>query len=176
MDDDTSGTRRTQLRLDGNQSGSVFSINISPGGVPKRRHTGATVTLNGLQNDDHDDKKHHGGPDRAVVLYALERIRALQHEGHPIDIGAVGENVTVDGLDWDTVIPGIRLRIGAQVILELTSFTAPCKTIRRSFIGEKFSRISQAIHPGWSRVCARVISEGEIRVGDTVEVVAPPGR
>src|SRR4051812_1636717 len=101
--------------LDRNRTGAVLSINISGGGVPKRRVTDAIVSKNGLQNDAHDDKKHHGGLDRAVVLYALERIRGLQTEGHPVDIGTAGENLTVEGLDWDLVAPGIRIRVGAEV-------------------------------------------------------------
>jgi MOSC domain-containing protein YiiM len=162
--------------LDDNQTGVVVSINISPGGVPKRRVTGATVFRNGLQNDDHDDKKHHGGPERAVCVYALDRIRALQDEGHPIDIGTAGENLTVDGLDWERVTPGIHLRVGSRVLLEVSSFTSPCKTIRASFVDGKFSRISQVVHPGWSRVYSRVISEGEIHVGDAVELLPAQSR
>ena len=107
-------------------------------------------------------------------MYALERIRALQSEGHPIDVGTVGENVTVEGIDWGLVAPGARLRLGDEVVLEVTSFTSPCKTIRDSFIDGKFVRISQKLHPGWSRVYTRVLSEGEIRFGDAVELTPPP--
>jgi MOSC domain-containing protein YiiM len=106
-------------------------------------------------------------------VYSLERIRALQAEGHPIDVGTAGENVTLEGIDWNLVIPGARLRLGEEVLLEVAAFTSPCKTIRESFIDGKFSRISQQIHPGWSRVYTRVLSEGGIRCGDPVEVTLP---
>ncbi len=69
-------------------------------------------------------------------------------------------------------MPGVRLRVGAKVVLEVTSFTSPCKTIRRSFLDGRFVRISQKLHPGWSRVYARVISEGDINLGDRVEILA----
>ncbi len=115
---------------------------------------------------------HHGGPERAVCLYSLERIRSLQAEGHPIDAGTAGENVTVKGIDWDTVGPGTRVRLGQEVLLEIVSFTDPCKTIRASFIDGRFVRIAQKLHPGWSRVYARVLSEGRIHVGDPVGVAA----
>jgi MOSC domain-containing protein YiiM len=131
------------------------------------------VSLLGLVNDDHDDKKHHGGPERAVCVYSLERIRALQAEGHPIDIGTAGENVTVEGIDWELVVPGARFRLGDEVLLEVASFTSPCKTIRESFIEGRFVRISQKLHPGWSRVYTRVLSEGAIRYGDAVELTPP---
>lgn len=124
--------------------------------------------------DAHNDTKSHGGPERAVCVYAIERIRALQAEGHPIDVGTAGENVTVEGIDWDLVVPGSRIRLGNEVILEVASFTTPCKTIRDSFTEGRFIRISQKLHPGWSRVYTRVLSEGEIRSGDTVELSPPP--
>src|SRR5258706_16483598 len=151
-------------------TGSVAAINISNGGVPKRRVNGAQVSRLGLENDTQDDKKHHGGPDRAVCLYSLERIRALQTEGHPIDIGTAGENVTVEGIDWEQIVPGVTIKIGDQVLLEVASLTNPCKTIRASFIAGEFIRIAQKLHPGWSRVYARVLREGQIRFGDPVGV------
>ncbi len=119
--------------------------------------------------------EHHGGSERAVCVYSLERIHSLQAEGHPIDAGTAGENVTVEGIDWDLVVPGARLLLGEGVTLEVASFTSPCKTIRESFIGGRFARISQKLHPGWSRVYTRVLSEGEIRCGDSVAVTPPPG-
>lgn len=155
------------------QIGVVVSVNISNGGVPKKRTSGAQVSLLGIVNDAQDDKKHHGGPERALCVYSLERIHALQAEGHPIDVGTVGENITVEGLDWDLVVPGVRLRIGDEVLLEVASFTNPCKTIKGSFIDGKFVRIAQKLHPGWSRVYARVISEGTIHFGDPIELTRP---
>ena len=106
-------------------------------------------------------------------MYSLERIRALQSEGHPIDVGTAGENVTVEGIDWDLVVPGARISLGDEVLLEVTDYTSPCKTIRESFIDGRFVRISQKLYPGWSRVYTRVLSEGEISSGDSV-AVSPP--
>ena len=124
-----------------------------------------------LLGDAQNDKKHHGGSEQAVCIYALERIHALQQEGHPIDVGTAGENVTVEGIDWDLVVPGGRIKLGDEVLLEVASFTSPCKTIKGSFIDGKFVRISRKLHPGWSRVYARVLTEGEIRFGDHVKVI-----
>jgi MOSC domain-containing protein YiiM len=156
------------------QTGILASINISGGGVPKRRVTVAEVSRLGLLMDAQNDTKHHGGPERAVCVYSLERIRALQAEGHPIDVGTAGENVTLEGIDWDFVVPGTRLRLGEAVILEVVSFTSPCKTIGESFIEGEFVRISQKLNPGWSRVHTRVLSEGVIRAGDSVELTPAP--
>jgi len=157
--------------LDHNRIGVVASINRSGGGVPKRRVSDAKVSRLGLLGDTQDDKINHGGTERAVCVYSLERIRALQQEGHPIDVGTAGENITLEGIDWDLVVPGVRVRLGDEVVLEVASFTTPCKTIKASFIDERFVRISQKLHPGWSRVYARVLIEGEIHFGDHVEVI-----
>jgi MOSC domain-containing protein YiiM len=156
------------------RTGSVASINVSNGGVPKSRVAGARVSLLGLETDRHNNRKYHGGPDRAVSLYSLETIQALQREGHPIDIGTAGENITVRGLDWELVVPGATMKVGEEVLLEIASFTTPCKTIRDSFIDGYFVRISHKLHPGWSRVYARVMREGEIHLGDPVQVTPAP--
>lgn len=146
-------------------------LNVSAGGVPKRPVPAAAVTESGLAGDAHSDGLHHGGPDRALSLYSLELLDALRAEGHPIAPGATGENVTVAGVDWPTMIPGVRISLGEAVVAEITSFAAPCKTIRKSFVDEHFARISARVHPGWSRVYARVLREGTLRVGDVVRVL-----
>jgi MOSC domain-containing protein YiiM len=149
----------------------IFQINVSGGGVPKLavRHT--EVTPLGLVGDRQANTDVHGGPERAVSLYSLERILALQAEGHPIFPGSAGENVTISGLDWEQVSPGRRLRLGAQVLVELTKYTTPCNTIVDSFREDYYGRIAQSQHPGWSRLYARVLQAGVIKVGDPVELV-----
>jgi len=160
--------------LDKHRTGLIHSINLSTGGVPKRRVNGARVSLSGLVGDAQNDKKHHGGPERAVCVYCVEVIRSLQAEGHPIDVGTAGENVTLEGIDWALAVPGAQLRLGDEVLLEIASFTNPCKTIKGSFIDGKFIRIAERLYPGWSRVYARVLREGEIHFGDPVEVIPAP--
>jgi MOSC domain-containing protein YiiM len=150
--------------------GLVVAVNVSDGGVPKRPVGRAMVRPTGVAGDRQDDTRHHGGPDRAVCLYSLELIDALSREGHPIAPGFAGENLTVSGLDWSLVVPGIRLVI-VNILLEVTSYTMPCKTIRGSFLDGRFTRISQLVNPGWSRVYARVLASGEVGVGDTITVI-----
>ena len=149
----------------------IFQINASNGGVPKLAVPRAEITADGITTDRQANLKHHGGPDRALCLYSLERILDLQAEGHPVFPGAAGENLTLSGLDWEAAQPGLTLRLGEDVIVELVSFTAPCGTIKSYFAGEKPGRISQETHPGWSRLYARVIHPGSIVVADLVEVV-----
>ena len=150
-------------------SGRVFSINCSEGGVPKLAVPEALITTFGVFGDSQRNRKYHGGPDRAVCLFSLERIRALQNEGHPIGPGTTGENLTLTGLDWELVVPRTVLEVG-EAIIEVTDYTKPCRTIRESFTGQKFVRMSQKRHPGWSRVYARVLREGMVRTGDPVNL------
>jgi MOSC domain-containing protein YiiM len=150
-------------------SGRVEAINVSRGGVPKQSVFEAHITEQGVDGDHQNDPYHHGGVNRAVVLFSLDVIRALQREGHPITSGATGENLTVSGVDWHTVVPGARLTIG-EVELHVTKYAVPCRNIRASFLGDDFTRILQDRHPGWSRVCARVVRGGIVRPGDSVFV------
>jgi MOSC domain-containing protein YiiM len=155
--------------------GRVHRINVNPsGGVPKQRVPAVRLLAGGVEGDRQRNLKHHGGPDRAVSLFALERIQALSAEGHPIGPGTAGENLTVEGLDWEAVRPGERLAVG-EAVLEVTSFAAPCTTIRDSFQGREFTRISEKVHPGWSRVYARVLREGLVREGDVIERLSQAG-
>jgi MOSC domain-containing protein YiiM len=154
--------------------GRVESINISDGGVPKVPRPDCEIAVGGLAGDRQRNLAVHGGPDRAVVLYSLERIRALQEEGHPIGPGTIGENLTVSGLDWDLAQPGTRVEVG-PVRLELTRHAAPCQNIGGSFQEGRFDRVSEKVHPGWSRVCARVLVEGRVKVGDPVRLLPPAG-
>jgi MOSC domain-containing protein YiiM len=151
----------------------IFSLNRSQGGVPKLPVREAAITVEGLEGDWQEDRKYHGGPMRALCLYSLEQILALQAEGHPIFPGSTGENVTIAGLDWASLTPGTRLLLG-EVEIELTSYASPCATIQGSFKDRRYSRISQKAHPGTSRLYARVLREGTVRVGDSVEVVTQP--
>jgi MOSC domain-containing protein YiiM len=79
--------------------------------------------------------------------------------------------VTVEGLDWSTVQPGTRVRLGDVVVVEVTRYTSPCFHIKAAFKDGEFARVSQTRHPGWSRVYARVVASGTIHRGDAVRVV-----
>lgn len=152
--------------------GRVYQINVSRGGVPKLPIPSALVTTDGLAGDWHNDIRSHGGPERAVCLYTIEQIQRLAAEGHSVYPGATGENVTLEGIPLDMLAPGARLTIGAETRLVITSFTTPCQTVADAFNTGDFTRISHKLHPGESRVYARVEQEGEIRVGDAVVVWA----
>jgi MOSC domain-containing protein YiiM len=154
--------------------GRIVQVSVSNGGVPKTAVPGARITEDGVEGDRQRDREHHGGPDRAVCLFSMERIRDLQAEGHKIAPGAVGENLTLEGVDWDAVQPNSRILLGDEVALEITRYTSPCMKVGPVFADGKFSRISQKRHAGWSRVYARVLVPGTVMTGDAVRVL-PPG-
>ena len=148
----------------------IFQLNISPGGVPKMPLREAEVRDLGLVNDEHRSETH-GGPERALVLFSLERILELQDEGHPIYPGSTGENVTIAGMDWNQWLPGVQLALGDDVRIEITGYASPCYKIGDSFVNGDFARISQKVHPGYSRVCARVLHGGRLVAGQAVQVL-----
>ena len=140
--------------------------------MPKRPVVAALVTAHGVAGDRQLDLKHHGGPERAVCLYALERIDALAAEGHPIAPGTTGENLTIAGIAWEELQVGDRLAVGDHVVLEISGPAPPCNTIAGSFLRGEFKRISDKLHPGWSRLYARVLTEGLVREGAPVRRAA----
>ena len=91
-------------------AGRIVQLSVSPGGLPKRAVPEVRVGALGLEGDGHRDREHHGGPERAVCLFSLEAIDTLRGEGHTVAPGALGENVTVAGLDWEAVTPGETVR------------------------------------------------------------------
>lgn len=151
--------------------GRIFQLNRSGGGVPKLGVREAFLDADGLEGDRQRNLRFHGGPERALCLFPLELILELQAEGHPVFPGSVGENVTVAGLEWPRVEPGARLSLGDEALVEITSYTAPCKTIAASFAGGDFKRISQKVRPGDSRLYARVLRPGRLAVGDPVKLL-----
>jgi MOSC domain-containing protein YiiM len=154
-------------------SGRVVQVNISPGGVPKLPVAEAHVGRHGLNGDAHDHAFVHGGPHRAVALFALEAIERVRADGHPgVVPGAVGENLTTSGIELALLPVGTRLAIGGDdgPILEISSPANPCEVIKGAFAAGKSGRISILLHPADSRMYARVLREGVVRAGDAIEV------
>jgi MOSC domain-containing protein YiiM len=154
----------------------VHQINVSEGGVPKHPVFEARISKEGVEGDRQRNLKVHGGRDRAVCLFSLELIERMQDEGHSIDAGSSGENLTLAGLAWETLEPGTTLKIGPEVQLEVASYCAPCELNARWFRDGDINRISQRRNPGWSRLYARVLKTGVVRPGDVVEVVRSRNR
>ena len=77
-------------------------------------------------------------------------------------------NLLVEGLDLPQV-KGVRLRIGADVVLEVTRETDPCERMEALAPGLK-----AALLPDWrGGACAMVVTEGVIAVGDEIRIEEP---
>ena len=83
--------------------------------------------------------------------------------------GAVGENLTVAGVDWTSLRPGARLRAGSA-LLELSFPAVPCAKQARWFTDGDFDRLRHDQHPQWARWYAWVREPGSLRAGDVVTV------
>lgn len=150
------------------QRGTVARLSTSDGGIPKSAVETVEVGPRGVVGDRQAVRKHHGRPFQALCLWSVEVIEALRAEGHDVEPGATGENITVSGLDWPALRPGARLLVG-DVLCEISVWALPCRRIDRFFIGRSH-RIDHAQHPGWSRAYAWVLEPGTIATGDEVLV------
>lgn len=149
----------------------IHQINVSNGGVPKLPVETIEVGSDGATTDQQSDLVNHGGPDKALCLYSLDVIDKLQREGHPIFPGAAGENLTISGLEWDQVTAGDRFRIGEDLLIEITFPASPCSKNAEWFLDRDFRRMSHDLHPGFSRMYARVLEHGTVITGDPVVAV-----
>jgi MOSC domain-containing protein YiiM len=111
-------------------TGTLVQINRSNGGLPKRAIAGP-VMLNsgGVEADRHRNLQVHGGPDKAALMIAAELIDSLSARGFPVFYGALGENLTVSGLDPHLWRAGQRYRVGADAVIELTKLREPCSNL-----------------------------------------------
>jgi MOSC domain-containing protein YiiM len=150
---------------------TIDSVNVSSGGLPKLPVHSASVDAGGLESDRQADRKHHGRPFQAVCLWSTEAIAALAAEGHPIEAGRAGENLTLSGVDWPRLRPGTRLLAGTA-LLELSYPATPCQKQARWFGDGEVSRLSHDEHREWARWYAWVRRPGRVRPGDPA-VISP---
>jgi MOSC domain-containing protein YiiM len=159
-------------------TGSILQINISPGGIPKRPIADATVTAQGILGDGWAHPNIHGGPNQALLLITSEGIEELIAQGYPLFSGALGENLTIAGLDRRQMRVGQRYRAGG-IFLELTKLRGPCSNL--DVYG---AAIEQAIYDsqvkagdpstarwGLSGFYARVLKAGNLHPRDIIELV-----
>ena len=135
---------------------------------PGPKGTGAV----GLAGDRVYDVKHHGGSDQAVYAYGREDLDRWQVEfGRELPNGCFGENLTTAGLDVNGALIGERWRIGSTV-LEVSCPRIPCATFEGWL--ETAGWIKQFTRAAVPGAYLRVITAGEVRAGDPVEIVARP--
>lgn len=135
----------------------------------------------GLDGDEVADTRHHGGPDKAVYVFAREDLdRWGDVLGAPLPDGHFGENLTTTGLDVNEAEVGERWRVGGPdgVVLEVASVRTPCNDFK-SWMGRTgydarawVRRFAEEARPG---PYLRVVVPGTVAAGDPLEVVHRPG-
>ena len=148
--------------------GRVVAVCVSRGSIPKRTLSAVQVTTDGLQGDGHAHAKHNR-PERAVSLFDLEILTQLQREGFPLYPGAIGENLTVEGLHVQRLPSGTLLEIG-DVLLRLEEPRKPC------YVLDAISPCLMDVIVGRCGYMASVLEGGMIRPSMEIVVVPPQGQ
>ncbi len=157
---------------------SVLQISASRGGVPKRPVLFGEIGVNGLVGDDHAHPNIHGGPLKAVLLITIEGIEELKSEGFPLYPGALGENLTITGVDRRKMRLGQRYRIG-EVIVQITKMRQPCDQLTpygegiQKAVFDAEVKAGNPASPKWGLAgfYASVIQPGTVRPGDAVTLL-----
>lgn len=127
----------------------------------------------GLSGDHQHNRQHHGGPERALLMYSADHYPRWRAEWERTDVGpgAFGENLTVAGVTEDSVCIGDIFRIG-DVRIEVSSPRTPCSTLsRRHGMPELVKTIVENHRSGWY---LRVLQEGWLESGMTVVLADRP--
>ena len=129
------------------------------------------VSRLGIEGDEQADRRYHGGPEMAVYAYASSGYDYWRREMPEADLpyGKFGENLTIEGLDDDSVHIGDVFRIGPEgrgVVVQPSVPRAPCSKLGLTMGSPQFVKVFlKALKLGWY---LRVMEEGEIQVGDEV--------
>ena len=134
----------------------------------------------GLEGDGQADtrvvkrRQVHGGVDQAVYLYPIEHYAKWASEwttgafAAPLEHGFFGENLTVEGFDESTTRVGDVLRVGEGLVLQVTHPRGPCYKLDIRVAIPEFRH--QMDLNGRTGFYARVLAEGFVSAGDTIEM------
>lgn len=127
-------------------------------GTPKVKIEGANV----IENFGIDGDAHGGNWHRQVSLLSLEKIEEFKNRGGKVKFGDFGENLVVSEINLIELPIGQRIRVGEDVILELTQIGKKCHDKCAIYY-----QVGQCIMPK-NGVFTRVLSGGKIKTGDSV--------
>ena len=138
------------------------------------------VQQRGLAGDEQGDLTVHGGLDKAVYAYPSEhyawwnarrRACAQPDSGPPLPYGAMGENLTLEGLLESALWIGDLVRVGTA-LLRVEAPRQPCYKFNAA-LGYRHA-VRDMVQSGYSGVYLSVVLKGEVRAGDAVIVQAGP--
>ena len=112
---------------------------------------------------------------RQVHLIPVELFAELHQDGHVVEPGDLGENVTTVGLNLEYLPLGTKLHLGESAVVELTGLRTPCGLIDRFQRGLKRKMVRNQVTLPKFRcgVLGIVVAGGQIRPGDAIEADAP---
>lgn len=142
--------------------GSVVFLNISDKkGERKKPVDEVTVIENfGIKGDAHAASEWH----RQVSLLALESIQKMQTAGLQVQAGDFAENITTEGLDLLAIPVGKMIRIGNDVIGEVSQIGKECHTPCAIYY-----QAGDCVMPK-EGIFIRILRGGKIRRGDKIEI------
>lgn len=145
-----------------NESGTFTS------GIVKGSVTEAFLSVDGFMGDGVANPKFHGGPERAVCVYAYEHYSQWEQErGAPLERPGFGENLLAAGMLEKDVCIGDIYRLGGAVV-QVSQGRYPCYTIsRRNEFGPLLSRVQET---GFTGYFLRVLQEGNVQADSRIEL------
>jgi MOSC domain-containing protein YiiM len=121
------------------------------------------LTEVGLTGDRYSEEKNRRSPDYQVTLIELENIEAFtQASGLPLTPDMPRRNIVTSGIRLNELC-GKRFRVG-RARFEGLELCEPC-----SLFAKRTHREVSQFFVGKGGLRARIVSGGEIRVGDTIE-------
>ena len=144
----------------------IISIAISKKkGTRKTPVDAAFVSKNhGLEGDAHAGKWH-----RQVSFLASESIEQARAQGLDVTFGDFAENIATTGIDWKTVPVGTHVRLGGNVLVEITQIGKECHNKCAIYY-----KAGDCIMPR-EGVFAKVLQEGTIHHGDEIQIIEQSG-
>ncbi len=115
----------------------------------------------GMANDAHAER----GIKRQVSLLSVDSIEKMRSMGLSVGPGDFAENLTVEGMELHTLLPGTRISVGSEVILEISQIGKACHAGCAIF-----KEVGKCIMPK-EGVFATVVKGGEVRTGDAVDIL-----
>jgi MOSC domain-containing protein YiiM len=126
-----------------------------------------------LAGDRQADLSVHGGPDKAVNVYASEHYALWEEELQlgPMSLGAFGENFTTGGLIENAACIGDVFAVG-EATVQISQPRQPCwKLARRWGVKDLAVRVQETGRTGWY---FRVLREGHVEAGQPMALVERP--
>jgi len=142
---------------------------LPSGFVKTARHGPVAVTVSGLEGDEQADPIAHGGPEKAVYAYAASRFPSWAEEfpglADHFAGGAMGENLTIAGLDESGICVGDVHAIGSA-LLQVCQPRQPCYKFALRHANKKLPKAM--VRLGYSGWYYRVLQRGHVQAGDAL--------